>query len=135
MRSVFTDTSAFMALFYEEDQNHGKAKEYLDRLRKNTFSLVTTDYIFDETVTGIMSSAGQRAAVAAGDFILNSGMIKVVWLDESIKARAWNYFKKYDDKNYSFTDCTSFILMKEMNITGYFAFDDHFKQAGFVKFS
>jgi predicted nucleic acid-binding protein len=59
----------------------------------------------------------------------------LIWLDQDVKLKAWEYFIAHADKGYSFTDCTSFILMKEMKLTQYLAFDKHFEQAGFSSFS
>ncbi len=41
-------------------------------------------------------------------------------------------FKKYDDKDLSFTDCTSFALMKRLKVQTAFTFDGHFQQVGFM---
>ena len=43
-------------------------------------------------------------------------------------------FKKYGDKELSFTDCTSFVLMKNLKLRKAFTFDEHFKQIGFEIF-
>jgi hypothetical protein len=134
MRKVFIDTSAFVAYFYSKDQNHFKAKQILEKIREKKTIMVTTDYIFDECITGILSNVGHRYALRAGEFILNSKIIEMVWLDESMKLKAWEYFKKHADKKYSFTDCTSFVLMKEMKINDFFAFDGDFIKAGFTNF-
>lgn len=134
MRRAFADTSALMAFFYEKDGNHGLAVALLRKARETKTFLLITDYVLDECVTGILSNVGHEAAVHAGEYLLNSGIIQMVWLDQPVKLKAWEYFKKHDDKRYSFTDCTSFVLMKEMKVTQYLAFDGHFKQAGFDEF-
>jgi predicted nucleic acid-binding protein len=134
VRKVFADTSALVALFYEKDENHGRAEALLRKVMETKTFLVITDYVLDECVTGILSNAGHEAAVRAGEYLLNSRIIEQVWLDQPAKLRAWEYFKKHDDKRYSFTDCTSFVLMREMKITKYLSFDGHFKQAGFDEF-
>lgn len=135
MKSVFVDTSAFVALFYEKDKHHEAAREMLGRVKKANASMVLTDYVFDETITGIMTSVGHLTAIKAGEYILGSRLLKLIWLDEALKLRAWELFKRYDDKAFSFTDCTSFLLMKEFNVTRYLAFDRHFQQAGFAPFA
>lgn len=48
--SVFVDTSAFVAVFFERDQRHGDAKAILRGLREGRRKLVTTSDVFDETV-------------------------------------------------------------------------------------
>lgn len=45
------------------------------------------------------------------------------------KARAW--FFRYRDKDFSFTDCTSFVVMKERRLRSALTCDRHFRQAGF----
>jgi predicted nucleic acid-binding protein len=40
-------------------------------------------------------------------------------------------FRRYDDKAWAFTDCTRFVVMRQMGLMQAFAFDDHFEQAGF----
>jgi predicted nucleic acid-binding protein len=44
---------------------------------------------------------------------------------------AWEMFQAYEDKEWSFTDCTSFVLMQRRQLYLAFSFDYHFKQAGF----
>ena len=46
---------------------------------------------------------------------------------------AWELFKKYDDKKFSFTDVTSFQITRELNIGKAFSYDWHFEQAGFER--
>jgi predicted nucleic acid-binding protein len=135
MRKLFIDTGALVALFDEDDHNHMMSIVLFEDIKKQRIRIVLTDYILDECITTVLARAGHRSAVAAGGFMLSSKILELVWLDESIKLKAWEYFKKHSDKHYSFTDCTSFVLMKEMKLTHYFAFDDDFNKAGFIDFS
>lgn len=135
MNRVFADSSAIIAYFCERDENHQQAKSGMVKLRQENRLMIMTDYVFDESITGIMSSAGHKQASLAGQFILESSIISLSWLDEELKLKAWEYFKKHSDKGYSFTDCTSFVLMKEMKVTHCLSFDRHFEQAGFCSCS
>ncbi len=135
MKRIFADTSGFVALFYDKDKNHALAVHILKQLKETNTVMLTTDYILDECITGIMSNVGHKAAVRAGEYVFNSNIIDIVWLDQSLKMRAWDYFKRHDDKRFSFTDCTSFVLMDELKIKRYFAFDEDFKRAGFISVS
>jgi predicted nucleic acid-binding protein len=54
----------------------------------------------------------------------------LVRITEDDEERAWRIFRQYDDKGFSFTDCTSFALMERLDINTVFAFDDHFIQYG-----
>lgn len=134
MKKVFVDTSAFVALFDRKDGNHLQAKTVLEKIKADRTHMFMTDYIFDECITTVLAAAGHHAAVMVGEFILGSKIIEIAWLDKSTKVKAWDYFKKHADKMFSFTDCTSFILMKELRMDKYFSFDSDFKQAGFVEY-
>lgn len=135
MNRVFVDTSAFIAVFDKDDDLHSEALRLFDEIKNKKIQMVVTDYILSESITTTMARAGHKIAVTVGEFILGSQVVDLFWLDESIKMKAWEYFKKHSDKSYSFTDCTSFVLMKDMNINNFFAFDEHFAKAGFVAFS
>jgi len=135
MKKIFIDTSALVALFDRSDNNHQKAKTLLEIIRNNKIKLLMSDYIFDETITTVLSNAGHKTAIRIGEFILGSNIVELSWLDESIIMKAWEYFKRHSDKEYSFTDCTTFILMEEMKLSNFFAFDEDFVQAGFIDFS
>lgn len=131
MKKIFLDTSVLVSVIYEDDDMHERSKVLFDYVRREGCRLVVSDYVFDESITSVLSRAGHQMAVLTGQLILDSNIIEIVWLDQEIKLRAWEYFKKHYDKGYSFTDCTSFVLMKEMKLTHYLAFDKHFEQAGY----
>src|SRR2546426_9584278 len=59
---------------------------------------------------------------------------RVVWVDESLFERSVEIFRGSDRRTWSFTDCSSFALMKQLSISEAFAFDAHFKEAGFTVF-
>lgn len=131
MKKVFVDTSSLVAIIDKDDDMHAESKRLLDMVKKERLALITTDYVFDETITTVLSRAGHKLAVFAGKLMLDSSLADVIWLDQEIKLRAWDFFLRHDDKGYSFTDCTSFVFMKEMRIRRYLSFDEHFRQSGF----
>ncbi|HXX53717.1 MAG TPA: PIN domain-containing protein [Thermodesulfovibrionales bacterium] len=134
MKRVFVDTSALVALFDRKDRNHLRAKALLEKIRTDRTHMIITDCILAECVTIVLSAAGHHAAVAVGELILGSKIIQITWLDESTKRRAWDFFKKRSDKTFSFTDCTSFAVMKELGMAKYFSFNSDFKKAGFMEY-
>ncbi|MBA4349457.1 MAG: VapC toxin family PIN domain ribonuclease [Thermodesulfovibrio sp.] len=135
MNKVFMDTSAIVAIFDRGDEHHSEALKTLEEIKRNRIKLLISDYIFDESITTALSNAGYDVAVKVGEFILNSRVIEFIWLNETVKMKAWDYFKRHSDKGYSFTDCTSFVFMKDLKIDQFFAFDKDFSKAGFIDFS
>jgi len=132
---IFVDTSAFLALVNEKDDNHGAAKRFLDELKRGKVKvkkIITSDYIIDETLTRIRYSVGHKEAVEWGNGILASKVIDRMEIGGELFELAWDIFTKYEDKKLSFTDCTSFALMKKRGIEKVFAFDGDFERMGFV---
>lgn len=132
MRMLFLDTSALVAYFDKNDANYESSRSFFRSLPKEKIRVVITDYVLDECITMVLSRAGHGVAVTAGEFLLSSRIVELIWLDEAVKIASWEYFRKHAYKVFSFTDCTSFVLMKKMKLNEYFGFDDAFKQAGFL---
>ena len=66
--------------------------------------------------------------------LIKAGVLQVIQLSENIIENAWSIFEKYNqDKCWSFTDCTSYAAMKELDIDEVFSFDRHFEQMGLIR--
>ncbi len=129
---IFVDTSAWYAAEAEDDEHHGEARRFLGRLALGEHGVaVTSDYILDETLT-LMRSRGSLGDTTFMDKIRRSSSVKVFWVDEALFDKALDVFQRSQRNSWSFTDCTSFALMKELEITDAFAFDHHFAEAGFT---
>ncbi len=131
---LFVDTSAWLALNDRNDQYYSKAVAKSGEIKKHRIELVTSEYIMDESITLIRYRVSHQAAVTFGDSLLNSNIVRIEDVGAEERYKAWEMFKRYADKELSFTDCTSFILMKNLRLQKAFAFDEHFKQAGFEIF-
>lgn len=129
---VFVDTSAWFALYSKGDEAHSRASRFWKELRRKSARLLTTEHVFSESITLMRARKGYLAACRLGNFILNSRIVEIADVPAQTRGRAWEVFIKYSDKDFSFTDCTSFVVMRELGITDAFAFDDHFAQMGFT---
>lgn len=131
-RKVFIDTSAFIALRDSGDINHKKAKSVLSYIEENNLKLVTTNFILDEVYTYFCRF--HEVAVEMGEYILHSpDIIEYHRVTSEDETNAWNIAKKYKDKTFSFTECTSFSICKRLDIRNVMAFDNHFEQFGKLK--
>lgn len=132
---LFIDSSAYIAFYNERDEKHREAEGFMNEVKKGVFGPVifyTTDYVFDETVTSVISFTGRKdLALNAGEAIVSSKITRMIKVDYEAFKDAWDLFKKFKDKLWSFTDCTSFILMKRHRLVTAFTFDEHYRQAGF----
>lgn len=131
MENLFVDTSAWVALFVKNDEEHQRAVSLFERIKSLKSVLYTSDYVFDETLTTILVRGSYRQSLLAGEALLNSNVIKILPVSSEYFQEAWKLYQKYRDKQFSFTDVTSFAIMRDMEINKVFAFDNHFSQAGF----
>jgi predicted nucleic acid-binding protein len=130
----FVDTSAWLALNDKNDQYHNKAAAKSIEIKKHKIELITSEYIVDESITLIRYRVSHRAAVIFGDSLITSNIVRIIDVTGEDRIKAWEMFKKYEDKELSFTDCISFVLMKNLKLHKAFTFDEHFKQMGFEIF-
>lgn len=126
---IFVDTSAWYALSSVRDANHREANRTLSSLRER---LVTSDYVVDETLTLLQSRDEKLHALTFGAEVIDGAFAEIITIDTQDFARAWEIFKRYNDKDWSFTDCTSRVVMERLGIQRAFAFDDHYRQFGTV---
>ena len=131
MKRLFLDTAGWMALADAGDPRHEDCVEVRDHHLKAQGILVTTDYVMDETLTLIRMRMNIRAAERWWQQVAGSPRIQWEWIDpeRTEKARAW--FFKWTDQSFSFTDCTSFVVMRELRIRKALTTDRHFAKAGF----
>lgn len=124
MKRLFVDTGAWYALVDKNDPDHKKAWYFLTN---NKIPLLTTNFIFDETITLLRSRVGWNAAKEFGERLKKSAFASIVCVGDEDEDRAWEIFLKYKDKDFSYTDCTSFAVMERLKIDTGFSFDSHFQ--------
>jgi hypothetical protein len=132
VRALFVDTAGWMACADGSDPAHGKACAARDGALEAGRLLVTTDYIVDEALTLIRLRLGIAAAEAWWAQVEGSSRVRHEAIDALRAEKARGLFFRHRDKDYSFTDCTSFVVMKELRLRQALTTDRHFRQAGFL---
>ncbi len=133
MNAVFVDTGYLLALELTNDQHHQAATRHWQGVVTTLPRLVTTSYVFDEVVTFFNSRGQHTKAIQVGNNLLLSPSVQLIHVDTALFYEGWAYFQRHQDKDYSLTDCISFLIMQKLGIGTAFAFDQHFVQAGFTK--
>lgn len=136
MRKIFVDTSGWVAITDDKDKNHVAATKFMVEIARKS-RLVITDYILDEAYTLLLMNTGHTTTVKFKeklDIMRQKDIVSVHWVDEATLNKSWAVFEKFNvDKSWSFTDCVSYAVMKELDITEVFTFDHHFSQMGFLR--
>ncbi len=125
---VFVDTGAFIALTDADDENHKAAAAFYRKAKEKGTRFVTTNFVVCETMNYLRARISHHVAALFRENLKKSGFIEIVTLTPSIEDAAFSIFKRYTDKNFSFTDCTSFSTMSSLKLKSAFAFDKHFEQ-------
>jgi len=92
---------------------------------------VTTDYVVDESCTLTRMRAGAAAAFRLLELLRRTEWLDWEWIGAERFDRGVALFRKYADQEYSFTDCTSLALMRELRLEAALTGDAHFAHAGF----
>jgi uncharacterized protein len=131
MRALFVDTAGWMACADASDAEFARACAARDDAIRRGRMLLTTDYVMDETLTLIRVRLGLKAAEAWWKQIEGSSRLRWEWIDAARAERARQAFFHQKDKAYSFTDCTSMVVMHELKLKQALTTDADFARMGF----
>jgi predicted nucleic acid-binding protein len=128
MKAVFADTFYFLALVNPKDQAHRKA---LDFSAGFDGSIVTSTWILMEVGDALCRVPDRATFLKLLDNLANDSSTGVVPATQDVFEKAKILFAARPDKDWSMTDCTSFVIMQEGGMTDAITGDKHFVQAGF----
>ncbi len=123
---VFVDSSAIAALMMENDQNHRPAVQTLRKLTERRVELVISNFIVAEAYN--LLAVRINPAKAREWFFANTWPVERVSIED--EKQAHKILQKYADKDFSYTDATSFALMQRLGFDLAFTYDRHFVQYG-----
>jgi len=135
MSNLFVDTSGWGNLVDRSQPFHTLAATLYRLARQQNYSILTTNYIIAELVA-LLTSPLRLTRLQIITFIQSlkqSPYINILHIDAATDAQAWQLLISREDKNWSLVDCSSFVVMRQRNITEALTNDTHFEQAGFVR--
>jgi predicted nucleic acid-binding protein len=128
MRTTFADTYFYLALVSEDDAGHIAASEFAATWTGRT---ITTAWVITE-VADALADPSQRPVFARLLLGLkNDPQLVVVPPTQELFERGIDLFNRRPDKEWSLTDCISFVVMHKEDLTDALTADHHFEQAGF----
>lgn len=124
---IFIDTSVWFARFVPKDPDHNRVRAWF---ATNHEPLVTSDYCVDETLTLLSVRERPNLAVEVGRELFAQEIAEVCFLSPDQFNRAWILFQQRATAGWSFTDCTSRIIIQDLELKAAAALDEHFRQFG-----
>ncbi len=134
-RKVFVDTGGWYGVTSERDRQHTVSVDYYRTVLQSGALLLTSDYVLDETLTRLRYDFGLAVAVAFWEQIAQAeaaGRLLILRVDVAVWNATYTIFARFPDQDFSFTDCTSFVLAKREQVSEVFTFDHHFRQFGLI---
>ena len=128
MSKVFADTFYFLALLNKNDEAHARALQYSAQIEQ----LVTTEWVLTELADGLASSRHRSMFTQTRQELLADADVQVIPLDMQLHEEGIRLYASRADKEWSLTDCTSFVVMQREGVAEALTGDHHFEQAGFV---
>jgi len=127
---IFVDTSAVYAILDRADENHSRAKATWLSVLGSGKPLFTSNYVVVECCALIQHRLGLRAVRSIQDDILP--VMTVHWIEKPLHALAITALLAANRAKLSLVDCSSFAIMRQLELRTAFAFDRHFDQEGFL---
>jgi len=133
VRKVFVDTVAWIALLNSSDGLHTPAQQAMHDLRQQNVHLVTTEFVLIEVADALSAPAVRAQTVAFINGLRQLAILHIIPANPNLLADGWTLYSQRPDKEWSLTDCISFVVMTQEHMTRAFTSDHHFEQAGFIK--
>jgi uncharacterized protein len=123
----FADTFYFLALLNPKDRAHQAAMAQ----SFGPGGILTTEWVLTELADAMASKSKRQGFIDLHRMLRSDAEVEIVPATADLFARGVGLFENRSDKDWSLTDCISFVVMQERGITDALTGDHHFEQAGF----
>ena len=130
---VLIDTAAFVGILVGRDENHQSAIKTMSDLRAKKARLFTTEAVLFELANALSAIEFRARTVSFIDTLRGLASFEIVPTNAELFQNALRLYRERPDKEWSLTDCASFVVMRERGINTAFTSDKHFEQAGFIR--
>src|SRR5262245_35678807 len=128
MTTSFADTSFFIALINVDDEYHAQA---VARLKDLSSRIVSSAWVLAELGNFVARTPARSRFAALIRDLVERVKVRLIPAAQRDFEAALRLFDRRRDKEWSFVDCTSFVIMQRLDITVALTSDHHFRQAGF----
>ncbi len=128
MSPIFADTSYYIAVVNPRDGLHQQAMRFADALRRD---VVTTEFVLIEAANWLSRSSDRDVFSRLLASVEADERTTVVQADHALFVQGVELYRQRPDKDWSLTDCISFVVMTHHDLREALTADRHFEQAGF----
>jgi predicted nucleic acid-binding protein len=128
MKAVFADSSFYVALLNADDELHSRAADLTRHLQGR---IVTTEWVLAEVADAFCRPPFRKLALELIRDLQRDPSVRIVRATHKLFEHGLSLYGRRADKNWSLTDCTSFVVMQQLSLMEVLTADRHFDQAGF----
>ncbi|NOX60423.1 MAG: type II toxin-antitoxin system VapC family toxin [Chloroflexi bacterium] len=127
---ILADTGALYALMDKSDVHHAEAVEFYQRASESLF--VVIEYVLVETMTLLRRRGFSHTAVLLRERLDVSQSWRLLLSNADMERATFDIYRRYDDKNWSYTDCALLVASRMFDDAPIFSFDHHIRQMGVI---
>ena len=128
---AFWDTSGFFALLNRDDPRHGAVRSIVREQEDRLGSGVTTSWVIGETCTLLVAWRHPHLVPRFLEHVQSSRALVCLHPEQTHFEKAAAFLRKHLDQRYSFVDCSSMVIAKELGLDRVLTTDHHFQACGF----
>jgi predicted nucleic acid-binding protein len=132
---LFIDTAGWACFLDRDNLLHQDAVRLYQQAAAGSGHIITTNYVLTELVALLSSRLRLPRAtlIETVDGLQSAPRLEIVHITPEVHAAAWALLKARLDKEWSWVDAASFVVMTNRGITVALTTDHHFEQAGFAR--
>ena len=130
MATYFADTSFWIGLSSKRDQHHRRAVAWHPSVIRTRSAILTTEAVLLEWLNALSDISTRRIAAESYLRVRADIRIEVIQFQAELMESAIAPYRGRPDKNWSLTDCLSFVVMERRGLTEALTTDHDFEQAG-----
>lgn len=129
MKRLFVDTFYYLALLNVKDSDHERAAAFSD---STNVPLITTAWVLTELADGLCHPTRRGRCTRFLNAVQQDPQTSIVPPSSELFDAGVELYEARSDKDWSLTDCISFVVMEQHQMNEALTADHHFEQAGFV---
>jgi uncharacterized protein len=128
VKEIFADTFYFLALLDRRDAHHRRVLDFATSSRR---PLITTRWVLVEVANALGGSPIRATVARLLQQVEDDAGLRIIAGSDDLYERGLALFAARQDKDWSLTDCISFVVMTNQGVQEALTGDRHFEQAGF----
>jgi uncharacterized protein len=128
--TYFADTAFWIGLSRKRDQHHRQAVAWYQFVIRTRSTILTTEAVLLEWLNAMSNVSTRRIAAESCLRARADARIEVLPFLAELIVSATELYRDRPDKNWSLTDCLSFVVMERRGLKEALTTDHDFEQAG-----